>query len=246
MFSSDLSLSLSFSLSLSLSLFLSFSLSRTPSFVYLSPSPSLVLSLSLSRSLLGERGRRRGEQQEQQDAAGAAGAAGSGAAGGTSLQRGVNGGGGGMLPSLSLFAHAYTASHIKYPGANVIRRISNHHIGTRVFHIKKNAPNRFLGACYCYLVNFPVLSLALPAAEVGLQIQCGVNFFILDSRRVLAPAPKVCWGQHTSQTQILRHFERKGSVYFIYYYYLRLTDQVAFGAFQHALAWIATRDTRSI
>ena len=25
----------------------------------------------------------------------------------------------------------------------------------------------------------------------GLQIQCGVNFFILDSRRVLAPAPTV-------------------------------------------------------
>ena len=25
----------------------------------------------------------------------------------------------------------------------------------------------------------------------GLQTQCGVNFFILDSRRVLAPAPKV-------------------------------------------------------
>ena len=25
----------------------------------------------------------------------------------------------------------------------------------------------------------------------GLQTQCGVNFFILESRRVLAPAPKV-------------------------------------------------------
>ena len=26
---------------------------------------------------------------------------------------------------------------------------------------------------------------------LSLQVQCGVNFFILDSRRVLAPAPKV-------------------------------------------------------
>ena len=36
------------------------------------------------------------------------------------------------------------------------------------------------------------------AAVRGLQTQCGVNFFILDTRRVLAPAPTQhprCWGQ---------------------------------------------------
>ena len=31
----------------------------------------------------------------------------------------------------------------------------------------------------------------------GLQTQCGVNSFILDSRRVLAPAPKVTQGAET-------------------------------------------------
>ena len=33
---------------------------------------------------------------------------------------------------------------------------------------------------------------------VALQAQCGVNFFILDSRRVLAPAPKVLGPKHIS------------------------------------------------
>ena len=32
----------------------------------------------------------------------------------------------------------------------------------------------------------------------GLRTQCGVNFFILDSRRVLAPAPKVLGPKHIS------------------------------------------------
>ena len=32
----------------------------------------------------------------------------------------------------------------------------------------------------------------------SLQTQCGVNFFILDSRRVLAPAPKVLGPKHIS------------------------------------------------
>ena len=55
-----------------------------------------------------------------------------------------------------------------------------------------------------------------------LQMQCGINFFILDSRRVLAQEPKVlgpdtkthlkprCWDQNTSRIQILRHFEKMG------------------------------------
>ena len=33
---------------------------------------------------------------------------------------------------------------------------------------------------------------------LGLQTQCGVNFFILDLRRVLAPAPKVLGPKHIS------------------------------------------------
>ena len=34
--------------------------------------------------------------------------------------------------------------------------------------------------------------------KAGLQTQCGVNSFILDSRRVLAPAPKVLGPKHIS------------------------------------------------
>ena len=40
-------------------------------------------------------------------------------------------------------------------------------------------------------------------------MQCGVNFFIPDSRRVLAAAPEVLGLKHISQVQILRHFEKK-------------------------------------
>ena len=40
------------------------------------------------------------------------------------------------------------------------------------------------------------------ASTAGLQTQCGVNFFILDSRRVLASARKVR-DQNTSQIHIL-------------------------------------------
>ena len=50
------------------------------------------------------------------------------------------------------------------------------------------------------------------APSASLQTQCGVSFLFLDSRRVLAPTPKVlvrCWDQNTSQIQILRHFRKK-------------------------------------
>ena len=41
-------------------------------------------------------------------------------------------------------------------------------------------------------MNADVEQLLATLAEVQVrQTQCGVNFFILDSRRVLAPAPKV-------------------------------------------------------
>ena len=49
--------------------------------------------------------------------------------------------------------------------------------------------------------------------KVGLQIQCGVNFFILDSTRVLAPAPKVLGPKHISNPDLLAsHLEKGGAV----------------------------------
>ena len=44
------------------------------------------------------------------------------------------------------------------------------------------------------------------------KIKCGVNSFILGSRRVLAPQHQRCWDQNTSQIQILRHFEKRGAI----------------------------------
>ena len=42
------------------------------------------------------------------------------------------------------------------------------------------------------------LFLSDPSTDGCLQTQCGVNFFILDSRRVLAPAPKALEPKHIS------------------------------------------------
>ena len=44
----------------------------------------------------------------------------------------------------------------------------------------------------------------------ALQIQCGVNFFILDSRRVLAPAPKVLGPKHVSYPDFAP-FKKRGA-----------------------------------
>ena len=49
----------------------------------------------------------------------------------------------------------------------------------------------------------------LPASVLGLQTQCGVNFFILDLRRVLAPAPKVLGPKHISNPDFAP-FDKKG------------------------------------
>ena len=57
--------------------------------------------------------------------------------------------------------------------------------------------------------SLPRLARALQHSVCGVR----VNFFILASRRVLAPAPKVlglrCWDQNASQIQILRHLLKK-------------------------------------